>query len=290
MAVIVSNNRQLIPTPGPGQRRYGLFDAVASSQEADARMIGAGLQFLQDGCGNEVEEYEQTCSVNPVKPFTEGSDLVGTLPFWLVTRKRCGGAGRTAEEMRAAVRRQMDTGAQTRVEDIFWDGNGLAGVFNLAASTPVVVTSPAPGAGTAISALESAFYAEFGYVGTIHLNTVAEGALAYSQMLVRQGGAGQLRTPIGSVVSLGAGYDITGPAGEVPDAGFVWAYMTAPVHMWWVEIGQPDPRQVFDRTLNQWDVVAERVYALVPECETTFAIQVPIAAPAVATAPAVPAP
>lgn len=283
MAVIVSN-RELIPAPPPGTRRYGLFDAVASSGQLTGRGIGAGIQFLVDHCGNETEEYEQVCGeTSPVKTAVEGSDVIGTLPFWLVNRKRCGAVGRTGEEMQRAVRQALATGAQTRAEDILWDGNGLAGVANLTnAAGTTTVTPAAPGAGAAIAALEAAFYAENGYVGTIHVNTAAYAAARYAGLVDRQGGAGTLRTPLGSVWSFGAGYGVTGPANVAPDPDSVWAFMTAPVHLWRSGVlPQPDPRQVLDRTLNQWDVVAEEVFAITWECPEIFAVQIPLAAPGV---------
>ena len=78
-------------------------------------------------------------------------------------------------------------------------------------------------------------------------------------------------------------------AAAAPAAGFVWAFMTGYTAVWRstdAQIPQPDPQRVMDRTLNQWDVVGERVYAAAWSCPEVFAVQVPIAAPAVATAPA----
>lgn len=289
MGVIVTNNRQLVDAPPVAPRRYGLFDALASDQEMPASIVASGLQFLVDHCDNNVDVYDQTCEVSPVKDFVEGSEIVGTLPFWLYTRKRCGTVGRTANEMLTAVGQAFATGAQTRVEDIFWDGNGLAGVANLTGAGATIVTPTAPGAGAAIAALEAAFYAVNGYVGTIHVNTTAYAAAAYSQLIVGQGGAGALRTPIRSVWSFGAGYGITGPADVAPAAGHVWAFMTSQVSMWRTNpLPRIDPRQTLDRSLNQWDVLAEQVYALTWDCPEVFAVQIPVAAPAVATAPAVP--
>jgi hypothetical protein len=289
MGKIVSN-RELIATPAVGQRRYGLFDAVASSNTMPTRMIASGLQFLTDHCDPAVA-YDQTCEVSPVKPFTEGSDLMGADPFWVIARKRCGTVGRTAEEMRTAVARQLEAQAQTVVEEVLWDGGGLATIpaaQTLTGSGATIVTPTAPGAGAAVAALEAAFYAMVGYRGVIHVNTAAYAAVEYAQLSDPAGGAGTLRTPLGSTWSFGAGYDVTGPAGVAPAAGFVWAFMTPPVHMWSADIPQPDARQTLDRTLNQWDVVAERVYALTWDCPMVFAVQIPVAAPAVATAPAVP--
>ena len=146
----------------------------------------------------------------------------------------------------------------------------------------------APGCRAAISALEKAFYGVNGYVGTIHV-TRRPKAAEYAGFL--NPNAGALRTRMGSAVTLGAGYGITGPAAVAPAAGFVWAFMTGYTTVWRstdAQIPQPDPQRVMDRTLNQWDVVSERVYAAAWSCPEVFAVQVPIAAPAVATTPAVP--
>ncbi|MEU7010371.1 hypothetical protein [Streptomyces sp. NPDC046332] len=296
MATLITNNRQLIDAPNVGlQRRYGLFDAVSARLPMDSRLIGSGLQFLVDHCG-PAQLYDQTCVVSPTKTYMEGSDLREADPFWVVARKRCGTVGRTADDMLRAVRSQLDSQDQTWVESVLWDGAGLASIpadQTLTGAGATVVTPAAPGAGAAISALENAFYGAAGYRGVIHVNMQAEGALQYAGML--QPSAGVLRTPIGTAVSLGAGYDITGPVDPgdpetpvPPAAGFVWAFITSPVTEWSADIPQPDPRQTLDRTLNQWDVVAERVHAVAWECPVMFAVQVPLAAPAVATTPAVP--
>lgn len=281
-------NRQLIDAPPTQPRRYGLFSA-ATLLEMPTRVIAAGLQYYADDCGDDTAPYDQTCLVSPTKAATEGTELVGTDPFWLVTRKRCGAVGRTADEIRQVTRKQLDGAEQREVESQLWT-SALPGVLDLTGAGATIVVPSAPGAGAALSALENAFYGVNGYVGTIHVNMQAEGALEYAGFL--NPNAGVLRTRIGTAVSLGAGYGITGPAAVAPAAGFVWAFMTGYTTVWRstdAQIPQPDPQRVMDRTLNQWDVVSERVYAAAWSCPEVFAVQVPIAAPAVATTPAVPA-
>lgn len=289
MATILTN-RQLVDPPPRQRRRYGLFDA-ATVVEMPQRVIAAGLQFYADDCGDFTEVYNQTCAASPTKTPNEGTELVETDPFWLVTRIRCGAVGRTAEEIKRAAQTRLEASEQREVESVLWNGAaGQPGVLSLTDNVGTVTVTPlAPGAGAAISALENAFYAINGYVGTIHINTRAEGALQYAGMLQPQSGV--LRTPIGSAVSLGAGYGITGPADVAPAPGFVWAFMTGYTTVWRSQDIQAriDPRQVMDRTLNQWDVVSERVYAAAWSCPEVFAVQVPIAAPATAATPAIPA-
>jgi hypothetical protein len=287
MAKIITNNNQLIATPPVGLLRYGIFTAAAAILPMDNRIIASGLSFLSDHCGG-ANTYDQTCALSPVKPFTEGSDLMEADPFWVIARKRCGAVGRTGEEMLSAVRQQLTTAEQEVVESVVWDGAGLTTVTpTLTASGATIVTPAAPGAGTAIAALEEAFYDVYGYMGTIHVNTQAYAAAAYSNLVVRDGGL--LKTPLGSTWSFGPGYNITGPDDVAPAAGFVWAFMTGKTTIWRTEIlPQPAPGQTLDRSLNQWDVLAERVYAVTWDCPDIFAVQIPVAAPATTAAPAVP--
>ena len=286
----IITNRHIVATPPTAQLRYGLFTAAAAQLIMPDTVIASGLQFLVDHCEPAVT-YDQTCAVSPTKPITEGSELMGADPFWVIARKRCGSVGRTAAEMQAAVRSQLDAGSQTVVESVLWNGDGLGTITpSLAGSGATAVVPSATGAGAAVAALEAAFYAVNGYRGTIHVNTAAYAAPAYSNLVLHDypGAAGRLMTPLGSTWSFGAGYGITGPDEVAPAEGFVWAFMTGPVTLWRADIPQPDPRQVFDRAANQWDVVAERVYAATWDCPNVFAVQIPVAAPAVATAPEVP--
>jgi hypothetical protein len=288
---VLQPNRELIAPPPTQRVRYGLFTAAAVVPMSD-RMLGNGLQFYADHCGEFTELYNQECGVeSPVKTPNEGTELVGTDPFWLETRLRCGTVGRTAEEIKAAAQSRLTAAEQRRVEEVLW--NGIAAqpdVLNLVNNAGTTIVTPlAPGAGAAISALENAFYQMTGYVGTIHVNVQAEGALEYAGFLNPESGV--LRTRMGSAVSLGAGYGINGPADVAPAAGFAWAFMTAYTTVWRstdAQTPQPDPRRVMDRTLNQWDVVSERVYAAAWACPEVVAVQVPLAAPATAAVPAVP--
>lgn len=284
----IITNRHLIDAPRVGRMRYGLFTAAAAMLPLETRGIGAGYQWTSDHCGADVVTYDQTCAASPVKPFEEGTDTFGTDPFWVLARKRCGTVGRTAEEAQNAARVQLLTDEQRVVEEVLWSGGGLSvGPPALTLAGATVVTPGGPGAGAAIAALEGAFYAAHGYNGTIHVNTAAYAAVDYAGIVDRA--SGQLVTTLDSVWSFGAGYDITGPAGVAPAAGFVWAFMTPQITIWRSDVMQVDARQTLDRELNQWDTIAERVYLIGYDCQDdVFAVQVPVAAPAVATAPAVP--
>jgi hypothetical protein len=290
MATILTN-REIIDFPANRRLRYGLF-AAATVLPMPGRAIAAGLQYYTDDCGNFLADYNQECGVDsPTKTAVEGSELLGTDPYWVVNRVRCGAVGRTAQDIRGVAQGRLAAMEQWAVEDRLWNGVAAQpGVLNLVNNVGTVTVTPlAPGAGAAISALENAFYQVNGYVGTIHVNDVAEGALEYAGFLNPE--TGVLRTRKGSAVSLGSGYGVNGPADAAPAAGFTWAFMTGYTAVWRStddQLPQPDPQRVMDRTLNQWDVVGERVYAAAWSCPEVFAVQVPIAAPATAATPAVP--
>jgi hypothetical protein len=289
MAVITTNH-EIVATPPPGRLRYGLFTAATVTEGMEDHVIGAGFQFAGLDCG-VARLYDSSCEpgASDPKTFDEGLGYQTADPFWVYSTRQCGTVGTTAAEFTESVRRRLLGGEQTQVEAAIWGGTAPPVDPNLTGHAGTVTAVPiAPGSGAAIAALEESFYSAYGYIGTIHVNTVAYAAAAYSN-LVEHGSGGQLVTPLGSVWSFGAGYDITGPAGVAPAAGHVWAFMTPPV---WIQrsgiIPQNDPRSFLNRISNQYMGLAERVYGAVWTCDVVHAVQVPVAAPAVATAPVVP--
>lgn len=286
MATNIVPNRHLIDTPPSAERRYGLFDAATVVDSLPDRWAASGVQFPELDCGGPVLEYDAECGTAPVKEFTEGTAYTGGDPYWLYSAYRCGTVGTTAQEAADRVRRRLAGGEQTAVEAIVWTGGADANDPALTTAGATVVTPLAPGAGTALAALEAEFYAEYGYRGVLHVNTAAHAAL--NDYVDRRGGAGVLTTELGTRVSYGAGYGITGPGGVAPAAGFVWAFMTAPVTVWRGEVIQPDVVQTMNRVNNQWNALAERIYLHAWACDVVYAVQIPVAAPAFTTAPAVP--
>lgn len=289
MAVITTNH-ELIATPAPQRLRYGLFNAATVIEGMAPHVVGAGFQFAAPDCG-VARLYDSSCPPgdSDAKTFDEGLGYMFADPFWVYSTRQCGLVGTTPAEFTETVRRRLMGGEQTQVEAALWGGTTPAVAPALTDHVGTTVVTPtAPGAGAAIAALEAAFYAAYGYVGTIHVNTAAYAAAAYSN-LVEHGDGGKLVTPIGSTWSFGAGYGITGPADVAPAAGHVWAFMTPYVVIQRSGIiAQDDPRSFTDRLNNQFMGLAERVYAATWTCDVVYAVQVPVAAPAVATAPAVP--
>lgn len=286
MATTIVPNRHLTETPAPGTRRYGLFDAATVLDSLDATLMRAGAQWAELDCGGPVNEYDAQCGTAPVKDFTEGLGYFGADPYWLYSAQRCGTVGRTPQEITDAVRRTFLGGEQAAVENVVWTG-GLFGTDPaLTTSSAVVVTPLAPGAGAALAALEASFYAVYGYHGTVHVNTAAYAAL--EDYVSRSGGAGALTTELDSRVSYGAGYGVTGPGGVAPAEGFVWAFMTPHVTVRRSEMIVPDVVATMNRTNNQYNALAERVYMHSWACDVVHAVQIPVAARASTTTPPVP--
>lgn len=279
MAILT--NGELIPAPTPGRLRYGLFSAATVTDDLDARGIAAGFQLPAEGCGT-IRAYDANCSTHPAKTFDEGLSFMEGTPYWVYATRKCGTVGRSAEEMTASVRTKLLSLEQTQVERQFWGGGAVAADPNLIGVAGVTTVTPTePGAGRAIAALEASFYQEYGYLGVIHINMGAYAALAYANLVEHQ--TGQLVTPLGSVLSFGAGYGTAGPGGVAAAAGNMWAFMTPPVLIRRSEVMIPDVLQTMNRSTNQWLALAERVYAHTWICDEVHAVQVPVAAPKVDT-------
>lgn len=280
MAAIIGN-AELMAAPAPGRPRYGLFNAATVSDDLAARGIATGFQLPAEGCG-VVRSYDANCATHPAKEFDEGLEYLEATPYWVYATQQCGTVGRTPAEVTASVRAKLVANEQHEVEAHLWGGTAVASDPNLIGTAGVVTVTPgAAGAGAAIAALEESFYDEYGYVGTIHVNTQAYAAARYAGLVEREGG--RLVTPLGSVWSFGSGYGITGPAGDAPDAGEVWAFMTPPVIIRRSNVIVPDVTATMDRVQNQYMALAERVYAHTWTCDIVHAVEIPLAAPAVET-------
>lgn len=276
-----------VDAPKAGPRRYGLFNA-ATIVDLPVHGRAGGVQFEPDTCGI-ARPYTIECppTAQDPKTLTDTSPVMTAAPFVVYGSVVCSPVGRSPEEQQRRAIQRLYTGEQNVAELALWNGAGVGAAPALTLAGATVV--PSVGLTTfhaRIAALEEAFYDAYGYQGTIHVNTKANGAAAYSKMLVRPLPSPDIPahavTPLGSIWSFGAGYDVTGPANAAPAANFVWAFMTGPITIWRTpdaELGLPDPRQTFNRTTNQMVAVAEREYVQSYDCPTVFAIEVPVNAP-----------
>jgi hypothetical protein len=275
-----------VPAPAAGPRRYGLFNA-ATILDLPIHARTGGVQFEPDTCGI-ARAYTAACppSEQDAKTLTDLSTVMTATPFVVYASVLCAPVGRSPEEQQRRAIQRLYAGEQNVSELALWNGAGVGATPALTLAGATVVVTAATAFHARIAALEEAFYDAYGYQGTIHVNTRANGAAAFSQMLVRPTPPPDVPahaiTPLGSIWSFGAGYDITGPANVAPAAGSVWAFMTGPVTIWRAsdgDLGLPDPRQTFNRTTNQMTAVAEREYVQSYDCPTVFAIEVPVTGP-----------
>lgn len=274
-----------VPPPPAGPRRYGLFNAATILDMPAHGEIG-GIQFEPDTCGI-ARLYTAECPITDqdLKTLTDTSPVMTAAPFVAYASVVCSPVGRDPQEQRRRAIARLLAGEQTQVELALWNGGAVGATPALTLAGATVVNPTQTSFGARLAALEEAFYDAYGYQGTVHVNTRAYGAAAFGQLIVRPATPdipAHLVTPIGSIWSFGAGYDITGPANVAPAAGSVWAFMTGPMTIWRTPDGDimaPDPAMTFNRTTNQMVALAERPYVQSYDCPTVFAAQLPLEAP-----------
>jgi len=272
-----------VDAPKAGQRRYGLFNA-ASILDLPAHGSAGGVQYEPDTCGI-ARLYTAECPITDQDPktLTDTSPTMTSTPFIAYASVLCAPVGRIGEEQSRRAVARLYAGEQTAVELALWNGGGVGATPALTLASATIVPSALTTLGGRLSALEEAFYSAYGYQGTVHVNTAIVGAAAFGNLVVRADPQpevpGIMVTPLGSRWSLGAGYDITGPANVAPAAGSVWAFITPNITVWQSDVFAPDPNQTFARTTNQRTAIAEREYAVGYDCPAVFAIQLPLEAP-----------
>lgn len=219
-------------------------------------------------CGDDFEDV-----VGP-KPDESPPDLVYYQPFGIVTSYHCD-FGRTWEEMKSKVRRQLAAVQSKAIERAVWDGVATTGGVSLSlnldntvdmrlaiagtgaagATTAIdrrVVVNPGYSAANALSTITAVDLANglsllgsalgnygSGAQGMIHMPVRPGELAAMAQLLTedKRGGTPILRTRgRGDTVVVGAGYSGTGPGGDVPAAHHVWLHATSMIQL---RLGDP---------------------------------------------------
>lgn len=240
---------QLVAAPPPRGLRYGLFTAGIGPLDLPApNGLAGGVTYDPQTCGH-THEWPVECPPGDAgeKVFDPGDDWVTALPFVVYATYVCGAASYTAQELEAKVRRRLANGEQTSAERLFSQG-----------LLPLATLQPAPEPDSITSVfgeLEQWLYGDmqYGQVGMIHAPARASAYAAERYQLVKDGVL--WRTPMGTVVSFGGGY----PDGLVFITGQTTVWRAADVHV-------PSPDQTFDRENNQWNLLAEREYAVGYDC------------------------
>ena len=247
----------IVNAPEPRGLRYGLLVAAAGPLDLPAHGLAAGLLYQPVSCGHShLYDVECTDGVTPAsKVFDPAETYVHAAPFVAYATLTCGRTGKSAAEMRTQVLRRLANGEQSTAE---------AGLAAALAGSAVPITPADPlDIRSAFGALEQWLYgddgAAYGNAGYLHLPPRYANYAASHGILFRDGLL--WRTHMGTVVVFGGGY---------PDNGSI--YISGHTTVWRApDINVPDPDQTFDRTTNEFRLLAEREYAVAFDCVAAVA-------------------
>lgn len=269
-----------VPNPTPQTLRYGLFTVATGPLDLPPHGGDGGIVYLSNSCGT-AEGFEVLCiadSGNPTKgPFTDGMSNTQATPFAVVAGFECAAVGLSAQEREQFAFEKLKAGEQAAVEDIFSRGTFGQSPSLANNAVPATDVGPAVDLVEAVSQLEAAFYAGYGYGGVIHLPHAASAFAEAAPVMSMQGRL--WRTAAGSVVSIG-NYAGLSPAGAAPAAGSTWIYITPAVTIW----RAPDTavfispiEGALDRSTNEVTMFAEREYVVAYDNCPIFATQTTLA-------------
>jgi len=262
---VVANSRVYINAPTSTLPRYGLFSvATGPLPIPDIHAEGGGLEWqtglcaLPYGYAIDCEDYTPVA-----KTYLAGPTTVNADPFVLVSSLECGPVGMDEATMRRILTERMNAGAQAAIENIF--SRELFGQQpGLATATGVATLTAAANVATGIGSLESWLYARYGPAGVLHIPA------AYAHQIQSGGGlrwdGRKWLTAMGTSVSFG-NYAGTTPLDAAPAAGHTTFYITGQVTIWQSPTDQmPTLAEALNRTTNQIDAIAERIYLLGYDC------------------------
>lgn len=273
--------RARVPVDAPiaAPSRTGLVASAPRVDEADNRWE-AGFEYLSECIDPGNHGTGDPCGDDQTKGGTDNKVRTIFDPFYIWASVKCT-AGDRGTDWEARGRRALEVVTPFEIEAEFWTGAqaGEAGFTEnryLAHPTDADVLSNGP-----LDPLEALACLEYGIgrcpsssEGWIHaprnLVTIWDGM----NVLERQGN--RQVTQQGNVVVAGAGYDGSGPGGDPAVDGSVWAYATGPVQVRYSEaiILGDDIAERIARSLNDLEVIAERVAAATWDGCCHFAIQV----------------
>lgn len=261
----------VIQAPDPGPLRYGLFNVATGPLDMPNRVRQAGITYDPVGCGTS-RAYPADCTGSPpTKTFDPNTGESTALPFVVYSTIVCGSAGYTSDYLEAKVRRKLLATEQAGVEEALW--SGAVGTSGALANTPTfqgggtTILTAAAGLHTAIGNLEDYAAANYGFEPVLHMETRLAERVGLGGAIRRDGNI--LRTPLGTPISFGGGYPGTSPAAAAPAAGHAWIYITGHVTLWRApDVFVAPAREVFDRSLNQYKLIAEREWLVAVDCFT----------------------
>lgn len=269
------NGPALIAAPPLPPRPYGIFDvALGPMPFPEAPAVGGGVTYVPDTCADDIFLYDMTCPpVSGSKEFTTVESAVTANPFAVITSYLCGSLGWTFAEVEQRVRNRMTLREQRAVERRIWSGQAIGGLGGIPGLFQGATSLAAAGCAVEATELLEQALADNGVVGgIIHARPGMSPHMANNHLVVEQGRL--RRTPLGTPIVFGQGYDGSGPAGQPATTTTEYMYASGRILIWQdSEVSVPPIGQTLNRTTNQLYATAERVYAVVIECGV-WAVQV----------------
>lgn len=263
----------LIPAPAVPGRNPGLFDVALGPMPMPLEPAqGGGIQYVPDACIDDTYMYAINCPpVSGSKTFVGVETAVSGAPFAVITSYACGTIGWTFEEVKHRVLTRMMLWEQRSVERRVWQGwnlsNGQGTMPGLFSTASNVGDSGCPREG--IARLEQALADNGVAGGYIHARPYMAPWLAYNRLIVPADSQGRrFKTPLGTPIVFGQGYDGSAPGGSPPASGATAEamYASGRILIWGSEAVVPPLDQTMDRAQNQQYALAEKVFVATVEC------------------------
>jgi hypothetical protein len=281
--------RALASPPTFDPRNFGLLSVVqARYDEPDAHWRNGVI--WQDTCGLGGNTYDPFCLPEGTgnTPADKADNIdwntYGANPFNVFAEVDCSPVGYSQEEQRARAVDALTRTEAYQVENVFWTGTAggdadkvyprlaanaavtdatLFPVVQLQCAATAVTGSTILDMVEGLGRLEAALAACYQGKGVIHV-PVLLAAQMFQWNLVEASG-GQLRTKMGNLVAIGAGYPGTGPTGTLI-SNALWIYATGPIFAYRSAPETFAFREMFDRTTNTLKTIVERTYVLGYSC------------------------
>lgn len=286
----MAGQKTLVSPPTFLPREFGLFSVVESRFEvADVHWRNGVIWEANCGLGDTTYDDCALPDLEAPAAKTDNIDVYhhGATPFTVFTEVDCAPVGYSPEEQAQRAIAALQRVEEYQVELAFWNGRAAATANvvypHLAHATNVFDSGSAwlqtvrlqsaveQVTGVALDVVEGigrleAVHAECANgAGILHVTIETAEAMASAHLLERRGN--QLRTPIGNLVAVGAGYTGTNPS-NTATAGVHWAYATSPVFAYRSEVIRVGTRidETLDREVDTVKTIAERTYVLGYDC------------------------
>ena len=202
--------------------------------------------------------FVSTQTNNLPKEVTEGIDAQTAQPFMVISGLSC--TLIATPDIDRKARDAFASAEQRLVEQQFW--------AQLAAASPVVLGGGPVSIAQAVALLEAYLRDQTGFTGMLHSDAYVAPYASQAVLVTEENPETTKRTALWTPWVFGGGYALTGPAGQpAPAADQAWIYATGQV-----VIHRGDTRVYgagadgFNVTTNQDFVIAERSYAVIPDC------------------------